>query len=481
MAWSPDATDGWKKTLFGGPGRTSIRAGYGIFYNPIEQLVLEQFGAEPPFGVSNYLYDTMFNTPYLDTAGNTYPNPANGILTPKPGTAIDWSAFRPILLYGDEQPHIRTQYSEQYNLTIEREIGKDMVLQLGYVGSQAHRLLVTHDINPGNPQTCLDINAVLGKGTCTQYGEDYEYDIAAGQIPAGMTFHLPNGQTVQGGAGSPALTIVGLRPYSSPNCHYTTGQGCPTDGVPVFTSIFAQDTVGNSNYNSLQAMAQKRFSRGLQFQLAYTWSKSFDEGSSFEGIVNPYDVRRSYSLSLFDARHRFVGSYDWELPIRTHSGFAGKVLNGWATSGIFTFQTGFPIRITDQNDNELLGSFDFETVGQPRQVAPFTTLDPRTHGDYYFDGTDGAIFTDAVRLGHIGNAPRTICCGPGIVDWDMTLVKNTKFGERWDTQFRAEFFNLFNHTNFYNPDGNITDGSDFGRIKSARDPRLLQFAFKISF
>jgi hypothetical protein len=491
MAWSPNGDSGWKKALFGGAGKSSIRAGFGIFYNPIEQLVLEQFGAEPPFGGSNYIYDSLFSTPFVDTAGNVYPNPFNGILSPKPGTQIDWASFRPILLYGDEQPHIRTQYSEQYNLNFQRELGKDTVLQLGYVGSQAHRLLVTHDINYANPQTCLDLNATLGDGTCAQYYGDSAFSIPAGTVIAPQGLHLPynpGGSTfIPGGTvvGSNGITLVGLRPYSSPNCHPLSGQGCPTDGVPVFSSIFAQDTVGNSNYNSLQAMLQKRFSKGLQFQIAYTWSKSFDEGSSFEGIVNPIDIRRSYALSLFDARHRFVTSYDWELPIRTYNGFAGKVMNGWATSGIVTLQSGFPIRITDQNDNELFSSFDFETVGQPNQVGKFVTLDPRKNGGYYFNNNDGAIFTDNVALGTVGNTQRTICCGPGIVNWDMTITKDTKFGERWNTQFRAEFFNILNHTQFYNPDGNITDGTgpggDFGRIKSTRDPRLIQFALKVSF
>ena len=487
VAWSPEGDSGWKRALFGGAGKTSIHAGWGMFYNPIEQLVLEQFGAEPPFGGSNYIYDSMFNTPFVDTAGNTYPNPFNGILTPKPGTAIDWSSFRPILLYGEMQPHIRTQYSEQYNLTIEREFGQNTVVQLGYVGSQGHRLLVTHDVNYANPQTCLDLNATLGDGTCAQYYGDSAFFIPEGTVIAPQGLNLPynpDGSTfIPGGTvvGANGITLVGLRPYSSPNCHPMSGVGCPADGVPVFSSIFAQDTVGNSNYNSFQALVQRRWTKGLQFQLSYTWSKSFDEGSSFEGIVNPIDIRRSYALSLFDARHRFVGNYTWELPFRKMSGFAGKALNGWITSSIVTVQTGFPIRITDQNDNELFSSFDFETVGQPNQVAPFKSWDPRSHGGYYFNGNDGAIFTDAVALGTVGNTPRTVCCGPGIVNWDMTIVKDTKFGERWNTEFRAEFFNILNHTQFYNPDGNITDGSDFGRIKSTRDPRLIQFAFKIQF
>jgi hypothetical protein len=467
IAWSP-----------GHDGKTSIRAGYGVFYNPIEQLVLEQFGAEPPFGGSNYITSPMFNTPFVDQTGANYPNPCNGFLTPKPGTAIDWASFRPILLYGDLQPHLRTQYSEQYNLTIQREIGKSMVFQIGYVGSQAHRLLVSHDLNYGNPQTCLDLNTVLGDGTCTQYGADSAYSVPAGAIPAGMTFHLPNGQTVPGGPSSPALTLVGLRRYSSPNCNYFTGVGCPSDGIPVFSNIFAEATIGNSNYNSLQASLDKRFSKGLQFQLAYTWSKSFDLGSSFEGELNPIDPRLSYSLSAFDARHRFVASYDWELPIRKMDGFAGKILNGWSTSGIVTIQSGFPIRITSADDNELFTSYFFESAGEPDQVAKFTTLRPQdTANNLYFDPS---IFSNASTFGRVGNAKRTICCGPGVENWDMILHKNTKIGERFNTEFRAEFFNILNHTQFYNPDGNISD-STFGQVRTARDPRLIQFAVKLSF
>ena len=80
----------------------------------------------------------------------------------------------------------------------------------------------------------------------------------------------------------------------------------------------------------------------------------------------------------------------------------------------------------------------------------------------------------------MGNAPRTICCGPGVANWDMTLIKDTKLNERWNMQFRAEFFNILNHTQFYNPDGDISD-STFGQVQQARDPRLVQFALKLAF
>jgi hypothetical protein len=137
--------------------------------------------------------------------------------------------------------------------------------------------------------------------------------------------------------------LIGLRRYSSPQCVPLTGVGCPADFIPVFSSIFAQDTIANSAYNSLQASLDKRFAHGLQFTAAYTFSKSFDQASSFEAILNPIDPRASRSLSTFDARHRIVVSYYWELPFQHHNGASGKLLNGWAVSGITTFPSPDPI------------------------------------------------------------------------------------------------------------------------------------------
>ena len=180
------------------------------------------------------------------------------------------------------------------------------------------------------------------------------------------------------------ITLVGLRQYSSPNCDPYTGNGCPSDGVPVFSSIFAQDTIANSNYNSLQASLEKRFSRGLQFEVAYTWSKSIDDASSFENILKPICDRCNRALSLFDARQRLVISYLWELPVPQYQGAKGKFLNGWAVSGITSFQTGFPIRIQSSNDSELENSFDFELPGKPDLVAPFRTFDPENEQQLLF-------------------------------------------------------------------------------------------------
>jgi hypothetical protein len=494
LAWSPGATSGWLAKLTGGPGKTSIRMGAGMFYNPIEQLVLEQFSAEPPFGGSVLLSGTQFNLPFEFQSGGFAPNPFGGVLSPVRGKPVDWSIFRPLLLFGEFQPNMRSQYSEQYNFTIQREIAKDLLLQVGYVGTQAHRLLQTVELNPGQAQPCLDLAAIPGvlnfpggpTLTCGPFSADTEFFVPPNTTIPAQGLHLPynagsGGLVVPGGTvvGANGITLVGLRPRSSPFCQPLTGTGCPADGVPVFGSIFAQNTVGNSVYNSLQVLLEKHFSHGLQFQAAYTFSRSIDSSSSFESIVNYLDPRRSRALSAFDARHRFVFSPYWELPIPERKGFVGKVVNGWAVSSIITFQTGFPIRLTSGNDTELGNSFDFEPVGEPNIVAPIRFINPRNNPSHQF--FDPNSFADA-PLGQFGNAPRTICCGPSISQSDIAIEKKTRLTERFNTAFRAEFFNTWNHTQFLTPDGAFTNfGSTFGTVLKARDPRLIQFGLKVLF
>lgn len=493
IAYSPNFSKGALGKLFGGNGKTSIRAGWGLFYNPMEQLVLEQFGAEPPFGGSTFLPATFFNTPFISQTGTTNPNPFNGILSPKPNTAQDWASFRPMLLFGDFQPHMRTQYTSQYNLTIQRELTRDVVMQLGYVGSQGHRLLATHDINPANPQTCLDIMALANndptsvssygaEATCAQFGEDNQYSVtlpAANGTLLPNGFHLPNGKVVQ--SAGQTLNLVGLRPYSSPNCDptgpaFTSGTGCPIDGLPVFSNIFAEDTIAPSAYNSFQASLEKRFSHGVQLQAAYTFSKSLDWASSFEETVNPFNYKASRALSLFNSAQRFVVNYVWDLPMRKYSGLAGKIVDDWQLSGIVQLQSGFPIRIQTQDDNELISSLFFLGAGSPQLSGPLQILDPKKNGGQYLNP---AQFSDPT-LGQFATTPRSICCGPGENQWDITVSKRIALSEARYFQFRADVFNLFNKTQFVNPDGNFSN-TTFGLIQQARDPRLVQFALKFYF
>src|SRR5204863_8487022 len=204
-----------------GNNKTSIHAGWGMFYNPIEQLVLEQFSAEPPFGGSTLLFNTFFNTPFMGQGGSPNPNPFNpaggaltGIQRPVPGQPVDWSIFRPILLFGEFPQNMRSQYAVQYNLSFQTELAKDMVFQLSYVGSQGHRLLATTDLNAGNPKTCLDISdptiTMNASSSCDVFGEDSPYTLT---VRPGKQFDMPDAATVPGAAGTGTnLTIISLRP-----------------------------------------------------------------------------------------------------------------------------------------------------------------------------------------------------------------------------------------------------------------------------
>jgi hypothetical protein len=517
--------------LTGGPGKTSIRAGWGIFYNPIEQLVLEQFSAEPPFGGSTFLSNTLFNTPFLSQSGTLNPNPFSGVINQTPQTpcavdtpggpngCVDWSNFRPLLLFGEFQPHLRSQYSEQYNLTIERQLTRDMLFRISYVGTQAHRLLASHDLNFGNAETCLQLDNILGSGTCGPVGSDSSYFVPGGTViptytpPPGVAVNtgcngltLPynaagTGNCIQAGTtvAPSGITLVGLRPFSSPNCQPLTGIGCPSDGVPIFSNIFAEDTIANSNYNALQISVERNYSHGLLFQASYTFSKTIDQGSSFEQELNPINFRATRGLSLLDAKHRFVFSPVWDLPIPKRDGFAGKVANGWQLSSIITYQSGFPIRIEDQNDSELESSFFFEDANTPQATTPTSFANPKsTQPNYCGSGqavtavylnscnSSGTQIIQDSALGTFGNMPHSLCCGPGLSNTDFVIEKKTPINERWNTEFRAEFYNAWNHTQFANPDGNFTDGTPpggtFGQVLKAREgPRVMQFGLKFLF
>jgi hypothetical protein len=520
VAWSPNWTDGMLGKIAGGPGHFSIRMGFGLFYNPIEQLVEEQFSAEPPFGGSSFVSDPTFNTPFLLQDGSTVPNPFHGVNHQTPSTAcfdttgpagcVDWSTFRPILLFGEFQPHLHAQYSEQYNLTIERQLAKDTVLRVAYVGTEDHHLLASHDLNVGNAQTCLGLAAIANQdpsgnsllsapggtpgNSCGPFGADSEYYVAPGTVipaitptstnPSGglVLPYGPGGQTTLNPGtvvGSDGIVLVGLRKYSSPQCQPMSGllmTGCPQDGVPVFSNIFAEDTIANSNYNALQVSLDRSMAKGFFFNFSYTFSKAIDQGASFENELNPLDYALSRGDSLNYAKNRFVFSPIWEIPAPKLSGFAGKLVDGWALSGIITYQSGFPIRFFTADDQELESSFFFEDANTPEITGKVQFTNPKTNGGYFFNTSNIAD----PAPGTFGNSPHALCCGPALSETDASIQKRTKINDRLNTEFRADFSNLWNHTQFENPDGNFSD-TTFGQVLRARDPRVLQFGLKFLF
>jgi hypothetical protein len=241
--------------------------------------------------------------------------------------------------------------------------------------------------------------------------------------------------------------------------------------------------MGNSVYNSLQ-VSVKHSGGGLTMMGSYTWGKSLDLASSLGEQVDPYNYGLTRAPSSFDIRQDFVASYRYELPFAKLLHRSNKALNGWAFSGITRFSSGLPVTLVNPNDTALIGSFNNGVNGvgfSNLNVAPGTLQlngNPG-NGQPYFNTS---LFS-LPALGSPGNASRRFFYGPGMNNWDIALLKETRFSETRVLEFRLETFNTFNHPQFFGAntiDGNIND-TTFGRVISADSPRLMQLALKFRF
>jgi hypothetical protein len=222
-----------------------------------------------------------------------------------------------------------------------------------------------------------------------------------------------------------------------------------------------------------------------------------DNASGFQNMLNPYCYKCDIGLSSFDARHHFILSGTYELPLKRFASSAGlrqKLIDGWEIGGIYTYQSGNPVFINDSSDDQSLqGSFDgFAPPDRPNLVGPIHKLDP--HNTVCAEGTGGSgepacafvnAFFDPSSFvlqpeGQIGNARHNFFSGPPVNNVDFTAIKRTSFGERYSLEFRTEIFNLLNHAQFLNPVGDFSS-SQFGQITAARDPRFIQFGMKLDF
>jgi hypothetical protein len=446
IAYSPSSTEGLLGRIFGGPGKTSIRLGGGLYYTAIEDLTLFNEVGDPPFGlfyvspVPIYL-EEPYKSRTTQDPGQRFP-----FTIPPPGATGIWGKYLPISTAPTFKTTNKLPYAEHFNFTIQRELAQTAVLTVGYVGSRGRHLLSTIESNPGDPAKCLQIAALMPAGQgCGPFGEDTIYTTLAGQ------------------------TFYGTRPYS-----VTSGRGLP-NGQMDFQSNTWEATVANSNYNALQMSLEKRVG-SLRLLGAYTWSKSLDNSSGFYDQINPFNPNNSRALSTFDITHNFVVSYTYDLPFsRSSQGFRGKLLSGWSISGITRFTTGFPITLSEDDDASLCGCGGADVPNYNGQAIQF--LDPRASASHQFFSTNP--FSPEV-IGISGNSNRRFFHGPGINNWDMAVHKRTAVSENMAVEFRAEFFNVFNHAQFTNPSGEI-NASDFGQITGARDGRIGQLALKLSF
>jgi hypothetical protein len=449
VAWAPNASDGFWGRLIGGPGKTSVRAGFGIFYTAFEDATGFNEVGDAPFG-SYYVSPVPpeFATPFVDRAtnnpeGQRFPvvlPPAN-VSANNPDNTVDWSQFLPISSSPGFWYKNRVPYTESYNLSIQRALTDKSILSIAYVGTQGHRLLSDLEANPGSAALCLSVSqagqVAPGSATCGPFGENGVY-------------------TTAGGA-----TINGTRPVLGPNFG--------SDGYFI--------TIGNSNYNSLQVTW--RYASGpLEFLAGYTFSKSIDDSSGWGDQINPVNQLLSRSLSSFDVPHNFVLSYRYALPFDRLE--KNRFTTGWALSGITRFASGLPVTLNEPDDNSLLGTFftgpNGNTVDTPDYTpGPLHFTNPRSGQPYFNTG----LFT-LESLGQIGTSPKRFFVGPGINNFDVALLKDTKIRESLSVQFRAEFFDVFNHAQFMNVNGDI-DSNQFGIVTTARDPRIGQVSLKILF
>lgn len=457
LAYSPKSSGGILGKLFGGPGKSSIRSSFGIFHTIYEEQTFLQETGNPPFGI--YFPDslTYLEQPYKARTSGVDPGQRFPWVPPTKNTSFE--SYLPIGFVTTAKTDNVLPYAEHYNLTFQREISSSMTMTLAYVGTLGHHLVGQIEADPGSPSKCLQIRALaLAAGQsgseCGPFGEDTIYNV--------------NGQTFNG-----------TRRYSVTSGRYLS------DGLLDFSgSVLWAATFANSDYNSLQATLEKKVGNG-RFLAAYTYGKSMDNDSAYstEG-VNPYDYDLTRALSAFDMTHNFVVSYVYALPLekltKSSNRFATKMLGGWSVNGITRFTSGLPVGIHESGDNGLVGSeaATFNGVDQPDWNGQTITFsNPRkSANDQWFSTTQFS----PQQLGVVGTASRRFFHGPGLNNWDLGVLKTTHITERMTLEFRAEFFNIFNHAQFNNPTGDFASPT-FGEVTSARAPRIGQLALKLNF
>jgi Carboxypeptidase regulatory-like domain len=475
LAYSLGDYDGLLGKIFGKAGDTSIRVGWGIFYSTFEGATDFNEIGDAPFGDFSGQSEPTFAAPFTNRAAGTsipnfFPvapppkhfsqkNPASG--PPYDNLPDFFSAFgtigsSPAFFNGNRLP-----YAEEYELSVEHQFTHADLLTLSYVGTQAHRLLASVSANPGNPALCLSL---VAEG-CGPGLENNVYIRPDNSFVLGTRAPF-SGVALPGGTNLPC----------APGCDTVLPNG--DLGIIPFGNDSYFKTVGSSSYNSLQ-VSYRHTSGRLQTLIGYTYSKAMDDSSGYGEQINPVNHRISRGLSGFDSTNNFVASYNYSLPFDKLDG-PKPLTNGWAISGITKFATGLPVILVENDDHSLLGTgFGGPitlAVDTPDQVGPLDITNPRKTGGRYFDPL--AFAPSAIGLE--GNARRRFFHGPGLDNFDFALLKDTRFNERFNLQFRAEFFNIFNHTQFLTPNG-ILGSSSFGQVPGTLPGRIGQLSLKLFF
>jgi hypothetical protein len=494
--WGPRVGFAWDVL---GRHHTTLRGGYGIYYVREDVGTADQLSFQAPFlpiaGLPNNAgcLGTFFapagpNTPpqCLTNGANLNALPAGNVLDPGfvpcLGALLDFpgndttqfpdygcangsAGLVPSnLLFVLTVPrHFITPSTQQWNLTVQRDLGRRWVLEIGYVG--------THSLHLRETSTNIQAKLATVANPVVVTAQD------------GTPFQITNNTASNGPARS---NLSGVNGYGG-------------------FQIFANDAY--SHYNSLQTTLSRRWGAGY-FQAAYTFSKSLDATSTGNTALNTAfndesNIRNSYGLADFDRKHRLSVSYNYDLPIfKNAKGAKGMLLSNWTISGVTIFQSGTPFSVLDSAaGSAYLATFlSFAALGA--DLAPGRTIATGlTHGDIhqrlngYVDidnfqtappadqaGCD-ADPTGAACTTRFGTLHRNIYRGPFQQNWDFSLIKHFRVGEKQDLRFTADFFNLWNHANFNSPtSADVENRGAFGKINSTvGTPRLIQLSLRYAF
>lgn len=452
FAWSPESGP---SMLLGAPGTHAfaVRGGFGVYFNRDAEEAQLQNLEDPPTGLNSQGATDVggspaFANPYQDVTGDTSVSEPNKFpfTPPAPGSPIDFGAFEPLDL-NSVAPNYSVPYTYNFNLNAQRSLPSNMVLTVGYVGSMGRKLVRAYE---ADRMTVTGHAACLADPTCVAHRANF------------LSYYYPK---------------------------YFTAQ---TNGSPVYFSVGRPYTDGASNYNALQVQLTKDTTHGLYFSVAYTYSHALDnasglESSGFNGFPGTNGVGTnwvpgfqylSYGNSDYDARHRLVILYNYQVPItagmnsnRIVREFAG----GWHITGITTLQTGFPVTIDETGTNNAMwcngAAISYYACADVPETSTFDipTMNPRKTGNYWFNP---APFSTE-PIGTFGNTKRNFFHGPGFNYTNLEFYKDFPLGGLNSSRYielRLEAYNAFNHPNFDQPDGNFSDGPTFGQISNVIQP-----------
>lgn len=428
-----------------GDGKTALRGGYGIFYE-----------------------HTNGNESNTESLEDSPP----GVLVPVQNNIIGYGAigggggFPPLSVISLPKKN-QWPYIQQWHLDIQHELARNMVATLAYVGSKGTHLTQLFNLNQIVP-------------------------LPLSQNPYAPGEAISSTECAAAAAGNPAFTPVGGVPITGSAldhlniaCGNIPATQSPLLPFPGYANITRIQDTASSIYHAFQGSLRRTLGR-LQLTAAYTWSHSIDDSSDrFDaGFVNTYNLAANRASSTFDQRHILNISYVYDLPFFTHPGLMNTILGGWEWSGITSFSTGTPFSVgfgtfSDNagvgNGVSSIGSFA-DIVSNPTSNIPVVTPAPQTGPFLYnpnaFAPPRGLTF---------GNSGRDSVRNPSHTNFDMGLFKNFKVREQIGLQFRAEAFNVFNHTQFISDLTDTLGNAGFAQLGSAHNPRILQLALKLVF